>query len=373
MTNDEIRAYAEEHYDEAVQLLKEIAVIPSPTRHEDKRAMFIQKWINNLGGNAKIDHAKNVLCKIPGKSEKIIVFAAHTDIVFDANVPLAIKEEGNRLYCPGIGDDTANLVVLLLILKYVLQSNIQPEYTLLFAADACEEGLGNSDGTREIFRKYGDRIQEFYSFDCYLGYCISDAVGSHRYQISVKVDGGHSYRDFGRPNAIVELADLLQRLYRIVPPTEKKTTFNVGKIEGGTSVNTIAEYAEMLYEFRSPSQSCLQQMETAFWEEIQKSEKQDVQFEVKTIGIRPGTAITDTEALQKWTDRNADIIRKWYNGDMYLEANSTDANIPLSMDIPANTIGVVYGNGAHTTEEWIEPESLKPGLCIALELLQYYL
>ncbi len=405
-----IRKIAEECEEEALALLRTLTMIPAYSGEEQKRAEYIKKRLSSLGAKPVIDEAGNVICMIEGENkDEMIAFAAHTDTVFETSIPREIRiedrEDGERWYCPGIGDDTANLVNMLMGLKYVLSTGVKPKYTLLFAADSCEEGLGNCKGIRKVFETYGDRIKEFYTFDLYLGQVVSGAVGSHRYKISIDSEGGHSYLAFGKPNPILLLSQLIQKLAEIPLPKEGKTTHNFGMISGGTSVNTIPQHAEVLYEFRSESQSNLEQMETEFFRvihEVQKSgvyTKGEAALLVDTVGIRPGSAfsaadicvqnnialegVTSEEMLQtmlpaemilkKMTQQNMEVMKHWYKDEIKTEACSTDANIPLSMKIPANMIGTVAGGGAHTLEEWIEPASMKTGLCIVLDILSRYM
>lgn len=367
----EIRTYAETHWEEAKRLLETLGKLPAPSHKEDRRAAFCREWFQKQGNDRVwIDGAKNVICEVPGKHpEEVVIFMAHMDIVFDDLEELPMHWEENRLYAPGIGDDTANLVNLMMAYQYLKGLHKEPEYTMLFVANSCEEGLGNLDGCKEIFRLYGENVRCFYSFDGYLSQCTSRAVGSHRYRVAIKVQGGHSYLDFGRKNAIQEMAALIEALYRITPPEEEKTTYNVGRIEGGTTVNSIAQEAEMLYEFRSESAACLQKMETVFLETVEQAKKDGVQIEVETLGIRPGNGWKDRKALDKWTKKNQEIIGHWFSGSLDLGAYSTDANVPLSRGILANTIGTVSGAGAHTREEWVDTESLVTGMSIVMELI----
>lgn len=373
--NEKIQEFIETHYEEAVKLLEALGRIPAPSYHEDKRAAFCREWFLAQGaGDVQIDQAKNVICRVEGKQpDKFVVLMAHTDIVFPDMEELPVRREGSRLYAPGIGDDTANLVNLMMAYRYLKETGGQPVYTLLFVANSCEEGLGNLNGCREIFRVFGESVKEFYSFDGYLSQCTSRAVGSHRYRVRIKVQGGHSYLDFGRKNAIREMAGLIEELYSIEPPVEEKTTYNVGRIEGGSTVNSIAETAEMLYEFRSESQECLKKMETLFLDKVSACRSGDVDIQVETLGLRPGSGWKEREPLEVWTARNQQIIRHWYQGELDLAAYSTDANIPLSLGILANTIGTIEGGGAHTRDEWIETASLKKGMGITAELVSAYL
>lgn len=363
-------AYAEACYPEQLELLRTLGRIPAPTRQEDLRAAFCRDWLlANGAAEVTVDGAKNVICPIGPQDGQLVVFAAHTDVVFPDTEPLPLREEAEILAAPGIGDDTANLVNLLLAARYLLKNGPVGKRGLLIVANACEEGLGNLDGTKALFARYGDRIKAFWSFDCDLPQCVNRAVGSHRYRITCRTRGGHSFNDFGQPNAIEILCRLVEDLYRIEPPREAPTTFNVGRFEGGSTVNSIAQEASLLYEFRSTSQACLERMETAFRRAVEGCSGLGGALTVELLGIRPGNGPVDPEALAAMTENTADVIRTFWEGDPEFRAASTDSNIPLSLGIPANTVGTVRGGLAHTREEWIDKRSLKPGLKIALSLM----
>lgn len=367
--------YMEAVAEEGLELLRTLGKIPAPTRREEQRAAFVREWLTDNGASdVTIDKAKNVICKIScDEYEDWVVFAAHTDVVFEDLEPLPMKEDEEKLYAPGIGDDTSNLVNLLMAAKYILKNPMKPKCGIMIVANSCEEGNGNSDGIKELFAEYGDRIREFISFDGYMSQCTTIAVGSHRYRIRCKTRGGHSYLDYGEANAIEILCRMVEKLYQVQPPTEEKTTYNVGRIEGGSTVNSIAQSAEMLYEFRSTSQQCLKTMEKQFYEIVESCKAPDNEIQVEVTGIRPGNGPIDRKALQKFTDRSVDIIQTFYDGEMDYGAYSTDSNIPLSMGIIANTIGTMKGGHAHTREEWIEKKSLKDGGKIVLSLLLQYM
>lgn len=371
---DALKAYAEAHFDEAIQLLKTLGQIPAPSHKEDQRASFCQEWLKKQGaGNVRIDKAKNVICTIEGKEPgPVIVVMAHTDVVFPDESRLPLREEDGRLYAPGIGDDTANLVNLLMGAKYLLEQGNRPGPTLLLVANSCEEGLGNLKGSRQILEDYGSRIREWISFDGYLGKCTNRAVGSYRYRVGVSVKGGHSYNDFGRENAIAILAEIIHDLYRIELPAKEKTTCNVGTVEGGTTVNSIAQRASMLYEFRSASQECLEEMKGKFEAVIGKWREQGHEISVEVLGIRPGNGPVDKQRLDALTRANVEVIQSCTREPVAMRTGSTDANIPLSVGIPANTFGTVQGDLAHTREEWIEIESMRAGMMIVLQTLGRY-
>ncbi len=202
--------------------------------------------------------------------------------------------------------------------------------------------------------------------------CCSTAVGSHRYRISCKTTGGHSYSAYGNPSAIEILCRLVGKLYDVPLPTQAKTTCNVGRIEGGTTINSIAQACSILYEYRSSSQQCLEIMEERFRQAVDSCRDRGGELSVELLGVRPGNGSVDPAALEALTRRSEEIISSFCNGEIKRSPGSTDSNIPLSLGIPANTIGTVKGSLAHTREEWIECASLRTGLGIALSLMLLY-
>ncbi|MBP1925369.1 acetylornithine deacetylase/succinyl-diaminopimelate desuccinylase-like protein [Sedimentibacter acidaminivorans] len=372
--NEEAINFISESKEEQLELLISLAKIPAPSHKEDKRAEFCKQWLEKNGAeNVYIDDAKNVVYPINCEStDEIIVFMAHTDIVFGDEDEILVKNKDGRLYAPGVGDDTANVVNLLMCAKYVTQKKLSPQKGFVFIMNSCEEGLGNLKGSKKIVETFGTRIKEFISFDGYVGTCTNKAVGSQRYKVTITTEGGHSYWNFGNQNAIYFLSSMIQTLYTINPPKKEKTTYNVGNISGGTSVNTIAESASMLYEFRSLDKDCLKQLENFFWSIIDSYRKMNIGVDVKVIGIRPCDGDIDKIKLYNLTEKNKEIIKYYYDGEINLSASSTDSNIPLSIGIPANTIGTVKGGGAHTRGEWIDIESLNIGLKIALTMVLSY-
>ncbi|MGN1388396.1 MAG: M20/M25/M40 family metallo-hydrolase [Bulleidia sp.] len=373
--NDRISMFAESHAAEAEALLKELGRIPAPSHHEEQRASFVRDWFLSAGANEVwIDDAGNVLCKFGcDHFDDITVFMAHMDIVFEDRTPIPMKQEGRILKAPGIGDDTANLVNLMMMTKYLIENQSRQNTGILIAADTCEEGLGNSDGCREIMENYGNRVKAFYSFDAYQGMCMNGAVGSHRYRIEILTEGGHSYRDFGNDNAIAVAADLIRDLYSITVPEEARTTYNVGRIEGGTTVNSIAESAVILYEYRSERESCLEQMKSSFFSVIEKYRSAGKRINVQVLGIRPASCIQDPEGFAEWTANNLRILKNYYPGKIICAPNSSDSNIPLSRGIFANTIGTIRGDLPHTREEWADLDSIPSGIAMACALLEQYM
>ena len=354
-------------YDETVELLRQLCAIPAPSHHEDARAEFCRDWLRANGAvEAYIDEAKNVVCPVCcDGAERISVLMAHMDTVFPDMEPMQLREEDGRLYCPGAGDDTANLAVMLMCAKYVLQSGLGPKdgRGFLFVCNSCEEGLGNLEGSRKIIEEYGERTAELVSFDGYWGGIVNAAVGSERYEVEVITEGGHSYSRFGNRNAIAVLASMISTLYDMKPPEGGRTTYNVGMISGGTSVNTIAAQASMLYEYRSDCVESIDKMRRFFEGVVEAYRGMGVEINVRLLGRRPCAEGVDDAAQQELSRRAEKVICACTGLEsVSLHAGSTDCNSSLAVGIPSVSFGVCLGDGAHTRGEWIELESLRLGL-----------
>lgn len=369
-------AYADECHKEELELLRTLAQIPAPSGHEERRAEFIRDWLLAQGapvGSVRIDDAKNVILSLPAGAgaadDGIAVFAAHTDVVFPDTEPLPLAESATRLLAPGVGDDTANLVGLLLAARYLMRNRIALDRPLLVVANSCEEGLGNLAGTRELFRQYAGRVREFTSFDLYLGMHVVSAVGSHRWRVMCHTQGGHSWENFGRDNAIEELCSLIEDLYAMELPTAAKTTINVGRFEGGTTVNSIAEDASVLVEYRSASEECLELMYGKFVGLVEEHLRKGSRIDVKLIGRRPASGERIPAGQGELIARTDEVLRELGGVAPIHQESSTDANIPLSLGVCAHTVGTVEGDLLHTREEWIEKDSLRRGLAVILALM----
>lgn len=366
--------FVKKHHSETLNLLKEFAAIPAPSGQEEKRAQFVMEWLQKQGASGVYkDAAGNVVFPYQCEGDgPIAVIMAHLDVVCPDTTPLAITEEEDRLTGPGVRDDTANLVNMLMCVKFLLECQQQVKCGLLFVADTGEEGLGNLKGSRQIWEDYHDRIREWIAFDLNYDTIYNRAVGSQRYRVTVRTTGGHSYKDFGGANAIVQLAGVLLDLCRAEIPQSPKVTFNVGEISGGTSINTIAQEASMLYEFRSESAQELKKMEQFFETVLEKHRADGTLVEVEELGIRPGNGKVDETAQKNLEQRCLQAIRRYYKGDVYFESGSTDCNIPLSNGVAAVAIGTALGGGTHTRQEWVEKKSMETGQMIALKLVCSY-
>ena len=374
--NDTILQYIEAYEDEAFELLVELAQIPAPSNQEEKRAEFIKSWLEAQGAEGVyIDEALNVIYPVGvTETNPLVVVAAHSDVVFGDLEPLPLVVEDGLIKCPGVGDDTANLVMLLMAAKYIAEQKILPkEGGLLLVANSGEEGLGNLKGSRQLVKDFGYRMKEFISFDCTAHALINGAVGSKRFKVEVKTEGGHSFSDFGNKNAIAYLSAMIQDLYQIQVPEKGITTYNVGTISGGTSVNTIAQQAEMLYEFRSDEKESLEIMEEKFNAVMESYREKGIDVHVTVVGERPCSEQVDEIVQSEMAERVIAAISRYFGWEPTASKASTDCNIPLSMGIPAVCTGCILGQGAHTREEYVEIDSLLPGLKVAFELILYYL
>lgn len=362
-----------DHVQEAESLLKTLGRIPAPSHHEERRALFIFNWLKNQGAkDVYIDEAKNVVLKLGNvDASPVSLVMAHTDIVFEDTEPLPMREENGKLYAPGIGDDTANLVALLMAAKFLLSQNIQPKCGLIISANACEEGLGNLKGVKQLLSDYDSRIGSLVSLDCGAGEIVNNAVGSYRVKITIRAEGGHSYSDFGNENAIVQMSRLITRLYEKTPPAGAKTTYNAGVIEGGSTINSIAGECSLLYEYRSESRECMQEMDAYLSDTIEYFKHQGYDIHVEMLGLRPCKGNVNEEKQTLLSKKAAQLVEEITRSPSSLHAASTDANASLALGIPSVTVGAIIGGGAHTRGEWIELSSLENAIKIALGILKW--
>lgn len=360
-------------YESMLNTLRELCRIPAPSYHEDGRAAYIKAWLENAGAaGVYIDEALNVIFETGPDDEGMTVFSAHTDTVFPDLSPMPVIEDDAFIASPGVGDDTASVVVLLYAIKRLLGTDALKDKHVMFVFNSCEEGLGNLMGVKHLFEKFGTKIKKYVAFDSTIGIAVDHAVGSVRYKVTVRTEGGHSFNRFGNVNAIAVMSEIVNRIYSIEVPDKEgaKTTFNVGTISGGTSVNTIAQEAEMLCEYRSSDASCMEIMEQRFDEIFESCRNGEAEITVKCVGNRPGMGDVSEEEMSSLRSLVSEV-NKEFGGVEKTEFNqgSTDCNVPLSLGIPAICVGVYNGSAAHTREEKVEKGSLKAGLEIAVELI----
>ncbi len=349
--------------------LKELCLIPAPSHFENARAEYCKNWLEKHGAKGVyIDEALNVIFPINcDNSDRITVFAAHTDTVFPDREPLPYFDDGEKVFCPAAADDTASVVVLLLTAKYYVENKITAPEGIMFVCNSCEEGLGNLKGTLRLFQDYENRIENFITLDSNLNIVADRSVGSHRYEVEVLTEGGHSYLNFGNRNAIVEISRIISEIDKIEPPVKEgtKTTYNVGTVEGGTSVNTIAQSAKMLCEYRSDDKTCLDFMKKEF-EKIFAEARKRTKIKVNMVGNRPCSDI-DNKKVEQLKAKIIPIIEEAIDKKVTYTSSSTDCNIPLSLGVAALCIGANWHANTHTREEWVDKSSMKTGLLITIK------
>ncbi len=372
--SENMNNYLENVKDSHLDLLRELAQIPAPSHFEEKRVEFIANYFKKLGKEVIVDEAKNVILEFNTKNcNEISIIAAHTDVVFPDLDTLPLTEDDKKIYCPGVCDDTANVVAIMLMAQYIIKNNLTPKKGLVFAFDSCEEGLGNLKGAKALYEKYKGRIKDFVSLDGSFGGVCIGAVGSHRYKVDVKTKGGHSFGNFGEENSIKVLANIISDLYTINVPTKGKTTYNVGTIEGGTSVNTIAQHASMLYEYRSDNVDGLNYMKQKFLSVVEKYKSIGFDVSYEVVGDRPCSEEVNMDIQLEMAKKVAIIGEELTNMSYVNSSASTDCNVFLSNGVSSICFGVYEGHGAHTRAEWIKKSSLPVGLrLLAIYLKDYF-
>jgi acetylornithine deacetylase/succinyl-diaminopimelate desuccinylase-like protein len=358
-----VRAFAEieTHHEDLVQLIIRLCEIASPTFAEGARARAVAEELRALGlQDVHVDATNNVLGVLAGSAPgPTFLLDAHTDTVFPAGTDVRVRREDGKLKAPGVGDDTANLACGLFLLRLVRDCGLSVPGTLIFSGTAGEEGLGDLCGIKAVMQELSGRVDYVLALDGQLGRICNQGVGSHRYQITVKAQGGHSWADFGASSAIHALGATIAKISSLEVPKTPRTTFNVGMISGGTSVNTIAESAEMLLDLRSVSAEELTNLETrvlAILPEVEHA--YNVHVEPRLVGDRPAGSRADTTWM-------VDTIRQVHTTlglQTQVNAASTNANVPLSQGIPAVVIGTYTGRGTHRLDEWIDERSIILGL-----------
>lgn len=353
---------------------RELTEIPAPPFGEAARSEWLRARFTSLGlEDVHIDELGNVLGLLAPKPQApLIAISAHLDTVFPSGTALKTREEGNRLFGPGISDNAAGVIAVLAMVAAIKRAQLQPTTNILFIGNVGEEGEGNLRGMRHLFSvpRWRDAIQSLLVVDgAGTDTYVTQALGSRRFEVTFRSPGGHSWSDFGVPNPIVLLSRALARFSEVRIPDSPRTTFNIGVISGGTSVNSIPESATARVDLRSASMEELQKLEDRLrecvaeaWSEAPLSYRAGeakVTLAIESIGDRPAANLpSDARILQ--LVRAAD---KHLRIESLPRLASTDANMPLSLGIEATTIGAGGdGGGAHTVREWFDCTNRDLGL-----------
>jgi len=349
-----------------------IQQIPAPPFGEDQRSAFVRQRFQVEGlQDISVDDLGNVYGRLPGsENARPLVISAHLDTVFPYGVDLQVRREAEKIFGPGIGDNSLGLAGLFGVLWALCQkANGTPSLPgdLWFVANVGEEGLGDLRGMRAVVDRFGDAPCAYLILEgMALGQVYHRALGVQRYRITVRTGGGHSWVDYGKPSAIHELAMLINQITALPTPSQPRTSLNVGVISGGTSVNTIAAEAHLELDLRSESSTTLQTLVSQVENLAQAAIRQDVSVSLELIGQRPAGKLASSHPLVRLAKRALQ--------EQGLQANltigSTDANVPLSRGLPAICIGLTTGYGAHTVNEYINTAPLAQGLAQVMAVVE---
>ena len=359
------------HEPQLVHWQMEMARIPAPPFGEAARADWLAERFREVGlDDVRIDDVGNVFGTHPGFGRRYVALSAHIDTVFPANTPLNIRQQGSRLYGPGASDNGAGVAAMLAIAALLRSVRLRHALPFVFIGNVGEEGEGDLRGMRHIFStpRWKDSIAYTLVLDgAGADTIVAEALGSRRFEVIVRGPGGHSWSDFGVPNPIVILAKAIGTFIATPVPTAPKTTFNIGVIRGGTSVNSIPESASMRVDIRSTSTAEMERLEQSLRQALNQGVEEEtmtaemrstaqkrpagVSCEVVVIGSRPaGELPQGARILQVVRAVDAQL-----GNAAQVQRASTDANIPLSLGFEAVAIGGGgSGGGAHTLQEWFD-------------------
>ena len=359
----ETRQWFLDHVEDMLQEDIAICQVPSPSWDEGDRAVYLKDRFTRLGlEEVSIDAALNVIGWYRGTGKgPVIMLAAHHDTVFPRETDLTVTRKDGRLYAPGIRDNSFGVTSMIWLIEALKANNISLPGDLLCVATSGEEGLGDLKGMKEAMKTYHEQVDYVLVIDGALGGITNGGITSRRLEVIVTTGGGHSYGAFGVPSAVHSLGKMIAKIADIQVPKNPKTTYNVGVIEGGTSINTIAARASFLLDMRSQQRPALENVEEQVREIIAEVEKADgVQVEIVLKGDRPGG---ETSADHPLVVTMQEILQ-----DLGLStetsASSTDANVAMAYNVPAVCFGCAFGGNAHRTDEWLQIEGIDLGMTL---------
>ncbi len=360
-------AFLDSDHDRFVRELVSLTEIPAPPFKEQKRAEACLALMRGFGlSDVEMDAEGNVMGLRKGTGDgPLLVVLAHLDTVFPEGTNVTVRREGTRLMAPGIGDDTRAVAMMLSLIRAMDAAGMRTAADILFVGDVGEEGPGNLRGVRYLLQKgkYKDRVGAFIAIDGgEQATIVNGALGSRRYRVTFKGPGGHSYGAFGLVSPAFAMGNAIDRFSRVAVPAEPKTTMNVGIVGGGSSVNSIPGEMFMDVDMRSESPQELRKLDETFLgvvrdavdeENRTRSTKEGrIEADIKLLGDRPSGETPVTSAL---VQRTAAVVKAFGMTPSY-EIGSTDSNIPISMGIPAVTIGRGRGGRGHSLDEWVDVE-----------------
>ena len=350
--------------------------IPAPPFQEQARAAAVSDLLRETGLTVHTDKIGNVIAELGGANEKeIVVLSAHLDTVFPRGTDVRVHRSGNRMMAPGISDNGTGIASLVAVARALESDHVKPQRTILFAANVGEEGEGNLRGMRELVETYRSRLKAVVVLDgSGTDHVTTRALASRRLGATITGPGGHSWSDFGMPNPINALVRGSVRFINTKVPSGPRTTFNIGEIEGGTSVNSVPHEARIKVDIRSENEEELTRLESALREAIAAGVRDEMEpprdrsrgnleWKVELLGSRPGGELSADSPLLAALRAADELV----GNQSRMERSSTDANIPLSQGIDAISIGAGgTGGGAHSLQEWYDATGREVGLKRAL-------
>ena len=364
--------------DEVVNRVLELAIaiqqIPAPTFEEGERAEFVRgRFLEEGLQDVSIDGAGNVLARLPGGNARPLVVTAHLDTVFPRGTDLRLTRDpstslplqglrragSERIHGPGIGDNSLGVAALFGLVWTLRERGTRLAGDVWFVANTCEEGLGDLRGMKAVVEKFKSAVTGYLIIEgMALGHIYHRAVAVQRYRISAQTAGGHAWSDYGQPSAVHELAALTTQIASLPLPLVPRSTLNVGKITGGTSINTLAAEASLELDMRSESPQALADLVSRVDALVETANRSGVRVDAEGIGQRPGGSVPAHHALVEL----AVACLRAQGVEPSLIGGSTDANVPLSRGLPALVMGVTTGGSAHTLGEFVDVELVARGL-----------
>lgn len=364
---DLLRQEARARVEAIAELTQRICAVPAPTGEERVRAEFVASLWRERGYTPEFDELDNVYVRRGTRPRApILLLLAHTDTVFPAGTPINIRREGDLLFGPSIGDNSVSVASMLTVFEILDALGWETTVDIVAVANVGEEGLGNLCGARAAVQRYLPSLAAVLAIDGRLGCIVNTAVGSKRWKITLKGPGGHSYGSFGTPSAIHTLGKIIAAISDLSVPQEPKTTFNVGTIEGGTSVNTIAAHASAVIDMRSTDLSALDHLAEQVRAIVlsHATPESGLQATIDVLGERPAGSRSDKDPLVQLAVQ----ALQWVEVEPKLVASSTDANIPISLNIPSACVGITRGEKAHTLDEYIQIPPIEKGVAHLVRL-----
>jgi acetylornithine deacetylase/succinyl-diaminopimelate desuccinylase-like protein len=350
-------------------LIVAIQQVPSPTFAEERKAKLLAAKFKDLGlKDVAQDAMHNVFARLPGhfpKSSSPVILSAHIDTVFPLDTDLAVRRDRKQLIGPGIGDNATGVAGLIFLAEMMQSHSVKPKADMWFVCNVGEEGLGDLRGMKAVVQRFGRQAIYIIVEGGSYGQIMHEAIGVSRFRVEINTDGGHSWGSFGRPSAVHEIGHLISELDNLRVPAKPRTTFNVGLVKGGTSVNSIAASSSLLLDLRSEDAEelsrLIKQFEGIVTDRQAKARKagNNISYRVTQVGERPAGRLSRSDKLVQSSKEALQFVGC---SPITFISGSTDANVPLSMGLRSVCIGLTYSGNSHREDEFIEPEFLPFGM-----------